>query len=244
MSEIQGGVFREVGHWQPAFAPPSAAPLTHARSVAVQSLGAEIVEIVLKAPLGVHPEIAQEGPGIDARGMHIVESDPDGIIPHGIDGENCDVALAADRLAFRFGVTLYFGGRAGHAEQLRGQTKGLAIVERDAQRAAILREPDFDRPWCMATGCIQGTDPSIYFSPAPPYRILAVRPDQIVAAIADPDAAGGERDGTRLLNRVEQHRHANCGDRRKQQGRNKDFHGASPGFDGVPGRTYSAGTAR
>jgi hypothetical protein len=43
-------------------------------------------------------------------------------------------------------MTLHFGGGAGYAEQFRGETKSLAIVKCDAQRAAILRKPDFNRP--------------------------------------------------------------------------------------------------
>src|SRR4051794_18445916 len=53
-------------------------------------------------------------------------------------------------------------------------------------------------------------------------------PNQIIAGIADPRAAGREGDRTRLLNGVEHGRHDECGDCRKCQGRNKDFHGASP----------------
>ena len=72
MSEMQSGVFCEVEHSQLSFA-PSASPLARARSVAVQALGLEIVEVILKTPLGVHTEIVQERPGVDAGRVHIVE---------------------------------------------------------------------------------------------------------------------------------------------------------------------------
>src|SRR3981189_713475 len=77
--------------------------LARARFVAVESLGLQIVEVILKAPLGVLSEIAQKRPGIDAGGVHIVEPEPHRIVADGIDGENRHVALAADRLALRFG---------------------------------------------------------------------------------------------------------------------------------------------
>src|SRR3954469_4079378 len=43
-------------------------------------------------------------------------------------------------------MTLHFGGRTGHAKQFRGETEGPAIVKCNMQRAAIFREPDFNRP--------------------------------------------------------------------------------------------------
>src|SRR5205807_6213198 len=60
----------------------------HARPVAIEPLGLEVVEVVLKAPLGIHAEIAQERPGIDAGRVHVVEPDSDGIIADRIDGKN------------------------------------------------------------------------------------------------------------------------------------------------------------
>src|SRR6476620_6895496 len=118
MSEMQGGVFREWESAQLSFR-PFATPLPHTRSVAVQAPGLKIIKIILKTPLGVHPEIAQERPGIDARGMHIVEPDPDVVIADRINRENGDVALAANRLAFGLRMALQLGGGAGDAEQFR-----------------------------------------------------------------------------------------------------------------------------
>lgn len=163
---MHGGVVREMEPAQLSF-PPFATPLAHTRSVAVQAPGSEIVEVILKPPLGVHPEIAQERPGIDAGGMHIVEPDPDGIIADRINGENGDVTLAANRFAFRLGMTLQFGGGAGDAEQLRRKTERPAIVERDMQCAAVLRKPNFNRPRRGNTGFAQGRDLFISFVARP-----------------------------------------------------------------------------
>src|SRR5258705_13959146 len=129
-----------------ALGAPSEPALAHARPVAVETLGLEIVEVILKAPLGVLSETAQKRPGIDAGGVHVVEAEPHRIIADCIDGENAYVALAADRLALRFGVTLHFGGRAGHPQQLRGKAESLAVVKCDMQRSAVLSEPNFHRP--------------------------------------------------------------------------------------------------
>src|SRR5882757_2870219 len=90
--------------------------LTHARPVAIEALGCEFVEIILKAPLGVDAEIAQERPGGDAGGVHVVEAESDSIIADGIDREDGHIALAADGLALRFGMALHFGGGTGDAE--------------------------------------------------------------------------------------------------------------------------------
>src|SRR5712664_3058610 len=84
--------------------------LAHARFVAVEAVGLEIVEVILKTPFNVQSKIAQKRPGIDAGGVHIVEPEPHSIIADRIDGENRHVALSANRLALRFGVTLHFGG--------------------------------------------------------------------------------------------------------------------------------------
>src|SRR6267378_2677316 len=145
MSEMQSGVFCEVEYSQLSF-PPSASPLAHARSVAVQALGLEIVEVILKTPLGVHTEIVQERPGVDAGRVHIVETEPHRIIADRINGENRHVALSANRFALRFGMTLHFGGGAGHTEEFRREREGIAILKCDMQRAAVLHEPDLNRP--------------------------------------------------------------------------------------------------
>src|SRR4030081_3533525 len=120
--------------------------LARARFVAVQALGLEIIEVILKAPLNIQSEIAQKRPGIDAGGVHIIEPEPHRIIADRIDGENRHVAFSANRLALRFGVTLHFGRGAGDAKQFCGKAESLAIVECDMQRSAVLREPDFNRP--------------------------------------------------------------------------------------------------
>src|SRR5438034_7418403 len=99
--------------------------LAHARSVAVEALGLEIVEVILKAPLGVLSEIVKKHPGINAGGMQVVEAEPHRIIADRIDGENGHVALAADRLALRFGMSLHFGGGTGHPQQLCGEAESL-----------------------------------------------------------------------------------------------------------------------
>src|SRR5712671_7328745 len=120
--------------------------LAHARFVAVEALGLEIVEIILEAPLGVLPEIVQKRPGIDAGGVHIVEAEPHRIIANRIDGENGHVALAADRLALRFGMTLHLGRGAGYPQQFGGKAESFSVVKFDMQGAAVLGEPDFNRP--------------------------------------------------------------------------------------------------
>src|SRR4030081_561548 len=65
----------------------------HARLVAVEALGLEIVEIILKTPFDVQSEIVQERPGVDAGRVHVVETEPHRIIADRIDGKNCYVAL-------------------------------------------------------------------------------------------------------------------------------------------------------
>jgi hypothetical protein len=89
--------------------------------------------------------------------VHIVEPDPHRIIANGIDREDHNVALSANRLALRFGMPLHFGRGAGHAEQFRGKAKRFAIVERDTQRAAIFGDPDFYRPSRSSLRRIQAT---------------------------------------------------------------------------------------
>src|SRR4051794_29720570 len=131
--------------------------LAHARPVAIEAFGLEIVKIILKTPLGVHTKIAQKHPVIDAGRFHIVEPEPHRVIADGIDGENGHVALAANRLALCLGMPLHFGRGAGHAKQFRGKTESLAIVKCDMQRSAILGEPDFDRPRGADTRCAQET---------------------------------------------------------------------------------------
>src|SRR5258705_2581656 len=106
-----------------ALGAPSEPALAHARPVAVETLGLEIVEVILKAPLGVLSELAQKRQGIDAGGVHVVEAEPHRIIADRIDGENGHVALAANRLALRFGMSLQFGGGAGHPQQFRGKAE-------------------------------------------------------------------------------------------------------------------------
>jgi hypothetical protein len=128
-----------------------------ARFVAVQPLGQEIVEVILKAPLSVDSEVAQKRPGIDAGGVHVVEPEPHRIIADRIDGKNGDVALSANRLALRFGMALHFGGGAGDTKQFGRKAECLAVVKCDMQRAAILREPDFDRPRRSDIGSAQMT---------------------------------------------------------------------------------------
>jgi hypothetical protein len=54
-------------------------------------------------------------------------------------------------------MTLNFGGGAGDAEQLGGEAECLAVVKCDMQRAAVLREPDFNRPRRGDTGSAQVT---------------------------------------------------------------------------------------
>src|SRR6187431_186893 len=78
--------------------------------------------------------------------MHVVESQSDGIVADRIDGKNGHITFAADRLALGFGMPLHFGGRAGHPEQFGRKIEGAAVVKGNAQRAAILRQANFDRP--------------------------------------------------------------------------------------------------
>src|SRR5260221_5362352 len=101
-------LFRPIRMSDNALDAQSEPALAHARPVAVETLGLEIVEVILKAPLGVLSEIAQKRPGIDAGGVHVVEAEPHRIIADCIDGENAYGALAADRLALRFGMFLHF----------------------------------------------------------------------------------------------------------------------------------------
>src|SRR6266446_2835239 len=160
-------LFRPIKMSDNALVAPSEPELAHARPVAVETLGLEIVEVILKAPLGVLSEIAQKRPGIDAGGVHVVEAEPHRIIADRIDGENGDVALAADRLALCFGVTLHFGGRAGYAQQFRGKAESLSIVKCDMEGAAVLGEPDFKRPRRAGVRYAQGTVPLSRFGARP-----------------------------------------------------------------------------
>src|SRR5439155_13828524 len=123
-------------HQSPAY--HSRRPSAHARPVAVEPLCQEVVEVPLKTLLGVHTEIAQERPGIDAGRVHVVEPDSDRIIADRIDGNNGHIALATNRFALGFGMPLHFGGWAGDPEQFGGEIEAAAVVKGNTQRAAIL----------------------------------------------------------------------------------------------------------
>src|SRR5450631_3591665 len=125
-SEMQGGGSCGTEHLQRSSA-PFTSPLTYTRSLAVQALGLEIVEVILKMPLGVHTKIAQKPPGVDAGVVHIVESNPHRIIADRIDGENRHITLSANRLALRLGMTLHFGRGARDTEQFGGESEDLAV---------------------------------------------------------------------------------------------------------------------
>src|SRR5258705_10521592 len=97
-------------------------------------------------------------------------------------------------------MPLEFGGRAGHTKKFGGKAEGLAVVKCDMQASAVLGEPDFDRP---RRGGIRRAQGTVLFTFS--IRVLpaigpgSAWPDQIVAGITHPGAAGGECDGARLL---------------------------------------------
>ena len=43
-------------------------------------------------------------------------------------------------------MSLHFRGRAGYPEQFGREIEAAAVVEGNTQRAAVLRQADFDRP--------------------------------------------------------------------------------------------------
>src|SRR3954463_437034 len=138
--------------------------------ITVQTLGLEIVKVILKTSLGIGSEISQERPGVDAGGVHIVEPNSHGIVADGIDRQNRHVPFSANRLALRLGVTLDFGGRAGDPKQFRGKAESLAIVECHLQRSAIPDEADFERPCHTEFRRAQASSCSVYLRPVGPPR--------------------------------------------------------------------------
>lgn len=106
--------------------------LTDAGLVAIQAFGGEIVEIALKVQVSVGPEIVQKGPRVDSGAVHVIEPDSHRIVSDGIDGKNGNMALAADSFPLRLGMTPHFRRWTSHTEQFGRQTKGFAVVERNA----------------------------------------------------------------------------------------------------------------
>src|SRR6266568_764168 len=114
-----------------------------------------------------------------------------------------------------------------------------------------MRHAAFGGPWRAGfppatqrwhSACSRDGPVSLDLRPPDPCRPLSVWPDQVVAGISNPGAARAERDVARFLDGLEQYRHANRDNRRKQQGRKKDFHGASqidlskPNYSAAMGR--------
>src|SRR5258706_1737245 len=64
-------------------------------------------------------------------------------------------------------MSLPFGGGAGHRQQFRGEAESLAVVKRDTEGAAVLREPDFHRPRRGGIRRVQGTGLTFSFPVRP-----------------------------------------------------------------------------
>src|SRR5258705_6305860 len=116
---------------------------------ALESLAGELVEIVLPVGGAVTAELVQVVPAEDAGRVQIVEHEPHCIIADRLDLEDRDVLLAADGLAFLRRVTLHLRAGATNAQILGAEVEGLAGVEGNRQRPAILVQSQFGRPWLL-----------------------------------------------------------------------------------------------
>lgn len=105
------------------------AGLTDARLVPIQMFGRQVVEIVLKATVGIQAKVAQKRPGIDTRTVHVVETDPHRIVSNGVDRQNGNIALAADGLPLCLGMALHLCRGTGDPKKFGGQDMGRPVIE-------------------------------------------------------------------------------------------------------------------
>src|SRR3954447_15369899 len=83
--------------------------LSGAPPVSVEPFCGEVVEIVPKTRFRIRAEIVQERRRVDAGVVHVVEADPHRVIADRIHRQDGDVALSADGLALRLGMSLHLG---------------------------------------------------------------------------------------------------------------------------------------
>src|SRR4051812_32457709 len=85
-------------------------------------------------------------PAENPRVVQIVELDADRVMPHGLEGENTDMAAARDGLLLTRTVALHFGRGAFDAQELRRIDEAAAIVEVDFEQLLGFLEANFFRP--------------------------------------------------------------------------------------------------
>src|SRR5262245_53565053 len=111
------------------------------RRIAGHSLRCKFIKIDLPHGLLLAANLEEIVPRVDARGMHVVEHQPNGIVADRMDFDDHDVALAADCLALLRGMTLDFRARTVDAEELGGKLERLAVVEGNAEHRLVLAKP-------------------------------------------------------------------------------------------------------
>jgi hypothetical protein len=86
--------------------------------------------------------------------MQIVEDEADRIVPHRLDPDHHDVALARHRLALGAAVALDLGRGRGHPKVLGWQLENAAVLERHLQAALVTRQADLGWPVAPAHAAI------------------------------------------------------------------------------------------
>ena len=80
-------------------------------------------------------ELVQQGPGVDAGVVAIVEFQHHGVVAHRMNGLDVDPLLAHLQYPLPGPMALDFGRGAVDAQQLAGQSEHLAAVKADLQHA-------------------------------------------------------------------------------------------------------------
>src|ERR1700681_1820143 len=106
-----------------------------------KALFRELVEIVPPIFIAILTEFKKILPTKDSGRVHVVESQPHGVIADLVHFENLHRFLAANGAPLARRMALDLGARAAHAQIFGGKIKTLAAVEGDGQRLAILVQP-------------------------------------------------------------------------------------------------------
>src|SRR5262249_56902568 len=95
-------------------------------------------EEVLQIGVRVSAEPEEIIPAVEAGRMHVVEDEPRRVIADRMHLKDGDILLARDRFALIRRMALNLRTRALDAQIFGGQVEGLAVIEGDGQRLAVL----------------------------------------------------------------------------------------------------------